>query len=199
MPDDLTPGQEARRLMRRHYYGVLSTPLHEAQGRLHLGLARQEPVHRRVQLVLAGVVDAEPARERAQEFARNVGFTIEEATSFARYFGALANVRLPYEFVRAEDIPRVRSFVEEALGASTLTDRARREIRLSQRSAAKLVQLQVLREARTAGPLGRAAPVGAATGSSVCAGCSGCHVSSRTVPASTGTEIVAVTVSPGST
>ena len=25
MPDDLTPGQEARRLMRRHYYGVLST------------------------------------------------------------------------------------------------------------------------------------------------------------------------------
>ena len=34
------------------------------------------------------------------------GFTIEEATSFARYFGALANVRLPYEFVRAEDIPR---------------------------------------------------------------------------------------------
>lgn len=25
MPDDLTPGQEARRLLRRHYYGVLST------------------------------------------------------------------------------------------------------------------------------------------------------------------------------
>lgn len=32
---------------------------------------------------------------------------------------------------RPEDIPRVRSFVEEALGASTLSDRARREIRLA--------------------------------------------------------------------
>lgn len=34
------------------------------------------------------------------------GVSIDEATAVTRYFGALANVRLPYEFVRAEDIPR---------------------------------------------------------------------------------------------
>jgi mono/diheme cytochrome c family protein len=33
------------------------------------------------------------------------GLNIDEATAMTKYFGALANVRLPYEFVLARDIP----------------------------------------------------------------------------------------------